>query len=194
MPTSPTDAAVTVLALAATGGDLDETATISALTSTASLAHSFRTRPGIRPNHHRGGGTFGFGPGGVVPHPLGLAPTCPITGLPILEVSRSGPMATIATNIEGDLISRGATQLQLTRVTSTVRDANRRAALAGRGRAGTGSSWDEFPFASSNLGGSSASVMAVPAAEQNVQGGVLSAFYRANGITPGSSFLVRIVP
>jgi RHS repeat-associated protein len=126
--------------------------------------------------------------------PLGLAPTCPVTGLPILEVSRTGPMPTIAQNIENDLAARGVSELQLSRVTPTQRDANRAAALAGRGSAPAGSSWDEFPFASSNLGGSGASVMAVPVAEQNVQGGTLNAFYRANGITPGSSFIVRVVP
>lgn len=72
---------------------------------------------------------------------------------------------------------------------------NRRAALKGRGKAGPGKSWDEFPFASSQQGGSKAKVKAIDSSEQSRQGGTLSAFYQANGITKtGMKFKVAITP
>lgn len=72
---------------------------------------------------------------------------------------------------------------------------NRRAALKGRGRAPKGKSWDEFPFASSQQGGSKAKVKAIDTKEQSKQGGKLSSFYQANGINKtGKKFKVAITP
>lgn len=42
------------------------------------------------------------------------------------------------------------------------------------------SSCDEYPFASTYEGGEGASIQGVPPREQNVQGGVVSSFYRTH--------------
>jgi hypothetical protein len=83
---------------------------------------------------------------------------------------------------------------RLTKVSAAARDANRRAALRGQPPAPAGQSLDEYPFASSAEGGAGSHVMAVPRAEQNYQGGVLSAFYQKHKIQPGDQFDVEFVP
>lgn len=98
----------------------------------------------------------------------------------------------ICANID-DAVANGA-PTELTRTDSVTRDANRRAALRGREPAQTGFSLDEYPFASTVEGGAGSTVRAVPVAEQNYQGGVLSSFYQHKGVNVGDRFRVRIVP
>jgi hypothetical protein len=45
-------------------------------------------------------------------------------------------------------------------------------------RAPSGMSWDEFPYACTTQGGNGSDVWAVPALENNIQGGYLGAFVR----------------
>lgn len=82
---------------------------------------------------------------------------------------------------------------KLTRQTSrsAIRK-NRRAALKGAKKGPSGTSLDEFPFASSTQGGKGAAVKAIRVSEQNAQGGKLSAFYQANGIGNGDSYWVQV--
>jgi hypothetical protein len=68
-------------------------------------------------------------------------------------------------------------------------DANRKAAC--EGFCGPGSP-DEYPFASTVEGGAGARVTAVPLAEQRIQGGVMSQFYRQHGIKQGDAFRVVV--
>lgn len=70
----------------------------------------------------------------------------------------------------------------------------RTAALAGRGRAGPGLSWDEFPYASTLEGGFGSFVAAVPRLENFIQGGTLGAFYRIIMKSTPGKFLVVPVP
>ena len=55
-------------------------------------------------------------------------------------------------------------------------------------------SCDEYPFASSRQGGRGASVAGVPPVENNIQGGILSVFYRVNLIPNGGPFRVTTSP
>ena len=55
-----------------------------------------------------------------------------------------------------------------------------------------GQSCDEYPFASSKEGGTGAKTMLVPRAENNMQGGLLSGFYRKNNIADGDCFNVQV--
>ncbi len=76
---------------------------------------------------------------------------------------------------------------------SAIRAA-RRAALAGAKKATGGNSLDEFPFASSNEGGSGAAVSSIPKKEQNAQGGKMSSFYQKNNImSQGKPFIVKVI-
>jgi Deoxyribonuclease NucA/NucB len=52
---------------------------------------------------------------------------------------------------------------------------------------------DEYPFASSMEGGSGAWVGHVPVAQQNSQGGILSNFFRRNGIQAGDQYGVQVI-
>jgi len=52
---------------------------------------------------------------------------------------------------------------------------------------------DEYPFASTAQGGAGAQVQGVPLAEQRIQGGILSSFYRKFGIGQGDAFEVVAV-
>jgi hypothetical protein len=72
--------------------------------------------------------------------------------------------------------------------------ANRRAALSQPGvvKGPSGTSLDEFPFASSTAGGTGAAVTAIDVDEQNAQGGKMSSFYQNNGIGDGDSYVVMI--
>jgi RHS repeat-associated protein len=71
---------------------------------------------------------------------------------------------------------------------------NRYYATRGRGSAGLGMSWDEYPFASSNQGGNPAVVRPVPAQENRVQGGIIAAAYTIERINVGDWFTVVITP
>jgi hypothetical protein len=78
----------------------------------------------------------------------------------------------------------------LTRTTDKQQIKNNRA-LATSGFSGSGSP-DEYPFASTMEGGTGAHVTGVPLAEQRIQGGTLSSFYRQNGIGHGGRFIVIV--
>jgi RHS repeat-associated protein len=92
-----------------------------------------------------------------------------------------------------DAVAKGA-PTQLTRVGNAARNANRRAALRGQPRAPAGQSLDEYPFASSAQGGAGSTVRAVPKAEQDYQGGVLSSFYQRHGVNIGDDYNVLFGP
>lgn len=98
----------------------------------------------------------------------------------------------IAQNFD-DAVANGA-PTRLNRVSSAIRDANRRAALRGQAPAPAGQSLDEYPFACSAQGGCGAFVRAVPTAEQSYQGGVLSRFFQDSGIGVGDPFNVTFGP
>ena len=83
-------------------------------------------------------------------------------------------------------------ELQRTTISNALR--NRADALRGRGSAGPGMSWDEYPFASSEQGGAGASVAPVPLHENLVQGGIIGASYLIENIKPNDFFTVVIVP
>ncbi len=82
----------------------------------------------------------------------------------------------------------------LTRVTPLIARANRRAALAGRGSAGFGQSWDEYPFASGRPPVFIPSVVPVPLVQNRIQGWIISACYRLQKITPGTPYIVVVTP
>jgi RHS repeat-associated protein len=54
-------------------------------------------------------------------------------------------------------------------------------------------SCDEYPFASTREGGLGSQVMGVPAAEQQIQGTTISAFYSTNRVKNGDPFLVAVI-
>ncbi len=58
----------------------------------------------------------------------------------------------------------------------------------------SGMQCDEYPFASTYEGGANSSARLVPEKEQEIQGGVMSGFYRrrANNIQDGTPFIVRV--
>lgn len=93
----------------------------------------------------------------------------------------------------------------LTRTTNATTIANNRQAACGSAKAdvtalnkaggpGTPASCDEYPFASSNEGGTGIGYQAliVPAFENNTQGGALAGFYLQNGIVNGSAYTVTV--
>jgi hypothetical protein len=55
-------------------------------------------------------------------------------------------------------------------------------------------SWDEYPYASTLEGGLGATIAEVPVWQQNIQKILLSSFYRANKMKPGSKFKVKLIP
>ncbi|WP_206751350.1 polymorphic toxin-type HINT domain-containing protein [Cryobacterium psychrophilum] len=95
----------------------------------------------------------------------------------------------IARNVQ-DALNAGHPSV-LNRTTNPLKiKANRSAACAGF--CGPGST-DEYPFASTVQGGVGARVRGVPLAEQRVQGGILSRFYKLNNIGPGDPFEVKVI-
>jgi RHS repeat-associated protein len=97
----------------------------------------------------------------------------------------------VAQNVAvGQLTSPGP--LQRASITRTV--LNRYNATKGRGSAGPGMSWDEYPFASTYQGGSPAVVRPVPAEENWVQGGIIAAAYAIEKISVGDWFTVVVTP
>lgn len=98
----------------------------------------------------------------------------------------------IANNI-ADAQARGYPDV-LTRTTDRQR-INRNRAQACRNfvpQPPLNTSCDEYPFASTYEGGAGASIRAVTVLEQNIQGGILSAFYRINSITDRGRFRVEV--
>jgi len=97
----------------------------------------------------------------------------------------------VAQNVAvGQLTTPGP--LQRAPIVRTV--VNRYNATKGRGSAGAGMSWDEYPFASTYQGGSPAVVRPVPAQENWVQGGIIAAAYAIEKINVGDWFTVVITP
>jgi len=108
--------------------------------------------------------------------------------VPVIEFSRTRA-SNIAENFD-EAVAQGQ-PTRLTRTDVAQRDTNRAEALAGHQPAPAGQSLDEYPFASTVEGGAGANVRAVPVAEQNYQGGVLSGAYRH--IAVGDQFDVVFV-
>ncbi len=72
--------------------------------------------------------------------------------------------------------------------------AQRRAACRGLTAGAANMSLDEYPFASTYQGGAGSRVRAVPIAEQQIQAGLMSVFYKRHGIKDGMAFRVRVKP
>jgi len=115
----------------------------------------------------------------------------------IISISTS-PIRDVATNILAAQTIKGQpVTLHRGLGTEAFRDANRNAALKGLPQAPPSYSWDEYPFASSWEGGAGAAAGLVPRAQQAIQGGIISGFYRSYGIKPGAPgdcFNVIITP
>ncbi|MGN6451412.1 MAG: NucA/NucB deoxyribonuclease domain-containing protein [Brucella intermedia] len=114
-----------------------------------------------------------------------------------IEESESLPISsTIMPNIATHISTAQSTGQPgyLTRVASPLARINRRLATGKLPSAGFGKSWDEYPFASSLQGGFGASVAAVPARENLIQGGVVALCYRLETINPGDNFFVVVIP
>lgn len=86
--------------------------------------------------------------------------------------------------------------LSLTRAPLGQAAKNRYQVLRGRGPAGPGLSWDEYPFASSKEGGNpfTARVAAVPLKENLIQGGIIAASYILERIQPNDIYVVIVTP
>jgi hypothetical protein len=91
-------------------------------------------------------------------------------------------------------IYQGGIPQLLTRVDKARTVRNRAEAIGKRGSAGFGLSWDEYPFASTEQGGSGASVVAVPQMENWKQGGIIGACYLFENIRVGESFWAVVIP
>lgn len=77
---------------------------------------------------------------------------------------------------------------------SALRDANRTAALKHMPKKRpTGMSYDEYPFASTFEGGLGSNVRVVPARENNIQGGIMRAFYEKYNLQIGDQFRVELI-
>ena len=92
-------------------------------------------------------------------------------------------MPNIARNIYAAIVEEGQSEVLFREMDPAVIRANRTAAL---GNFFGLPSPDEYPFASSMQGGATARVASVPQAEQNIQGGVMRAFYAKYGIGQGT--------
>ncbi len=131
-----------------------------------------------------GAGLVGVGLGNVLSGAPGIDAA---EELPTLEIDATR-MPTIARNI--DSAQRAGLPSLLNRETDPVIiQANRAAACAGF--CGSGSP-DEYPIASTIQDGAGAQVSGVPLAEQRIQGGVLSQFYRQYSIGQGDAFRVVV--
>ena len=80
----------------------------------------------------------------------------------------------------------------LTRVSPTQGRANRRVACKGFHRHSPTDSCDEFPYATTSLGGKGAAVEHVNISENTAQGGNLGGFYNANRLHYGEKFKVKV--
>jgi hypothetical protein len=135
-------------------------------------------RTGLNAQPGPGTGTGQPGPG------TGTGP------LPTMTYRRS-VLPNIAANIAAAQARRKPRVL--TRITDRRRIAQNRRAACGNVRRRRGFSCDEYPFASTAQGGRGASVRLVPVREQNIQGGIISSFYRVNAIGNGDRFRVRVI-
>ncbi len=130
------------------------------------------------------------GPSGSPPNAATMQGTVHAPSTPVLEFD-SADFPNKTKNMKKKM-GKGKRK-KLTRQTgrSKIRK-NRRAALKGKKKAGTGKSLDEFPFASSKQGGKGAAVAAIPTSEQNAQGGKLSSFYQKHNLKHGDSYWVKV--
>lgn len=99
----------------------------------------------------------------------------------------------VATHVEDAQTMFGKPMI-LTRVASHIAKVNRRSAVGTRGRAPSGRSWDEYPFASSAQGGALSSVRDVPSGENFLQGGIIAGAYLLEKINIGDSYFVIVTP
>lgn len=105
-------------------------------------------------------------------------------------VINAGKMPFIARNIKSAWAE--GQPANLTKDTPGSRAAKYRANCGSFKARFAGGSCDEYPFASTEEGGSGARTEEVPAREQDCQGGTLSTSYRYQRITTGDSFMVVI--
>jgi hypothetical protein len=131
------------------------------------------------------------GPGGSPPNAATMAGTVHAPGLPVL-VFDSTEFPNKVQVIKQRMGKSNRKKLTRQTGRSKIRK-NRRAALKGKKKAGPKLSLDEFPFASTKQGGKGAAVRAIPASEQNAQGGKMSSFYQNNNVKDGDSFIVKVV-
>lgn len=128
--------------------------------------------------------------------PLGLAP-CRVFAVDSSGVARELPVAQFEERLFpgvndnlAEALARGESPI-VERLTGrrNIRR-NRRQAQQGLDRPPAEMTWEEFPFASSSQGGRGAITTLVERAENNRQGGFLSAFYAKHGIQNGDPFYV----
>jgi len=133
------------------------------------------------------------GPSGSPPNAATMTGVvqAPVVVLPVLAFD-SNDFPEKTANMQSKMDPDGTKTLHREK-SEVARDANRRAALAGRKPAIAGKSLDEFPFASSKEGGAGANVAEVDKKEQNKQGGKMSSFYQKHNIPDGGAFKVAIV-
>ena len=115
----------------------------------------------------------------------------PCDCLPTVEFSLSGSMPDVAANIQA--AQQAGHPNLLHRITSRSAIRRNRRQACGSVTCASGESCDEYPFASSQEGGTGARTQCVPAGQQNSQGGTLSSFYSSNGIGDGDSYCVKVV-
>jgi hypothetical protein len=132
------------------------------------------------------GGLFGGVLGALGGKVVSLVASKIAQKLPTLTID-AAKLPNIAQNIQS-AIDDGHPSI-LTRADPGVGPANR--AVATRGFSGPGSP-DQYPFATTVEGGTGARVTGVPLEEQHIQGGLLTQFFRANGIRPGDQFKVTV--
>jgi uncharacterized Zn-binding protein involved in type VI secretion len=134
------------------------------------------------------------GPGGSPPNAATMAGAAhaPKPVPPIIEFSEK-EFKEKTENMKKYLGKKKSLDLKRVKNRKKIR-ANRRAACGGVTPGGTGTSIDEFPFASSDLGGEGAVANPIDEHEQNKQGGKLGGFYKKNKIKNNSPYTVKIVP
>ncbi|CAB4031408.1 Hypothetical predicted protein [Paramuricea clavata] len=99
------------------------------------------------------------------------------------------PMPTVCLNMKTAIANGHPSQLH--RITDRNAIAkNRRDSGCTRMPKPPGKNCDEYPFASSQEGGTGAQIMAVPIRENSMQGGLLGGFYRSQGIGDGDCYNV----
>ncbi|MBV9892622.1 MAG: hypothetical protein JO020_00460 [Chloroflexi bacterium] len=121
-----------------------------------------------------------------------------VLGLPVLLID-SNRMPQKALHIELAQMALGYPDV-LTRDNDQLRISQRRQSVCKPGQYAP-LSCDEYPFASTEEGGSAmlsslgrdASTFAIPLAEQRIEGGTISSFYRINHIQSGQKFRVIVV-
>lgn len=144
-----------------------------------------------------------YATGAIIPGPTSIPVSgviaaeeviCPAAAesLPVLAFSRARTPE-ISANIEA-AIAEGHPEILAREMAKDAIRANRSAALRGQPKPPSTHSLDEYPFASSMQGGAGARVAPVPRIEQNIQGGIMSNFYREHGIQQGDRFRVVVEP